>query len=53
MKSKKIVVPVEKSHHAKILAYVKKMEFDSMAAYIRILIRQDMKRESKSQEEHF
>lgn len=42
MKSKRIVVPIEENDHPKILAYVKKKGFDSVAAYIRWLIRQDM-----------
>ena len=42
MKTKRIVVPVEDDHHAEILAYVKKKGFDSVAAYIRWLLRQDM-----------
>lgn len=53
MKSRRIVVPVEEDHHTEILVYVKKMGFDSVAAYIRMLIRQDMKGEMKSREEHF
>ncbi len=53
MKSKKIVIPLEEDHHAEILAYVKKMRFDSVAAYIRMLIRQDMGQKEMSREEHF
>ena len=53
MKSKRIVVPVEESHHAKILAHVKEKGFDSVAAYIRMLMRQDMDQKKGSREEHF
>ena len=42
MKSKRIVVPVTEKDHAEIIAHVKKCGFDSVAAYIRMLVRQDI-----------
>ena len=45
MKDKRIVVPIEEDHHFEIITYVKKCGFDSVAAYIRMLIRQDMEGE--------
>lgn len=52
MKSKRIVVPMTEKDHDEVVAYVKKKGFDSVASYIRMLIRDDMKvREGR--EEHF
>ena len=52
MKSKRIVVPMEEKDHKEVVAHVKKKGLDSVAAYIRMLIRADMIGE-KGQEEHF
>lgn len=46
MKSKRIVVPMTEKDREEVLARVKKRGLDSVAAYIRMLIRDDMKREN-------
>lgn len=52
MKSKRIVVPMTEKDHDEVVAHVKKKGLDSVAAYIRMLVRQDMQGE-KGNEEHF
>jgi len=53
MKSKRIVVPMTEKDHDEVVAHVKKKGFDSVAAYMRMLVRQDMKEKVLSREEHF
>lgn len=45
MKTKRLVAPVSEKYHNKVVAHVEEREFDSVAAYIRWLIRQDMRTE--------
>jgi len=52
MKSVRIVIPIEEKMREDITKHVLKKGFDSMAAYIRMLIRDDLYGE-KSGEEHF
>jgi len=42
MKDSRIVIPVEEKEHADIKIHSEKKGFDSVAAYIRWLIRQDI-----------
>ena len=52
MKSKRIVVPMTEKDHDEVVAFVKKKGFDSVAAYVRMLIRVDINRPDE-REEHF
>ena len=52
MKSKRIVVPMTEKDHDEVVAHVKKKGLDSVASYIRMLIRDDI-RVVKDREEHF
>jgi len=45
MKSKRIVVPMTEKDHDEVVAHVKKKGFDSVAAYMRMLVRVDMGRD--------
>lgn len=45
VKSKRITVPVDEKEHAEVAAHVEKKGFDSVAAYIRMLVRDDMRAE--------
>ena len=47
MKSKRIVVPMTEKDHEDVVAHVEKKGLDSVAAYIRMLIRYDMQGESR------
>lgn len=52
MKSKMMVVPMTEKTYKEVVAHVKKKGFDSVAAYIRMLIRDDINRPADP-EEHF
>ena len=52
MKSKRIVVPMTEKDHDEVVAFVKKKGFDSVASYIRMLVRVDINRPADP-EEHF
>ena len=52
MKSKMIAVPMTEDMHNKVVAHVKEKGFDSVAAYVRMLIRDDLNRPA-DREEHF
>jgi hypothetical protein len=45
LKDKRFIVPVEDEMHEDVTAHVNKNGLDSVAAYIRMLIRADLERE--------
>lgn len=47
MKSKRITVPVTEKDHDEVVAHVKKKGLDSVSAYVRTLIRDDMDRQKE------
>lgn len=46
MKDKRFIVPVEDKMHEDVTALVEKKGLDSIAAYIRMLVRKDLEREN-------